>query len=389
MNRSVVVCLAFAADPNLGSEAGAGAALVRSAAEFAATQGFGLVVYTRTKHSADVQQMLSRGVGEIRVIGVDGWKSKALGSSMGFRLESLVWQARVWVRVRRLTRENSVAAIHHMTMASDAMPGAVHFLSRTKVRTIWGPVGSSSVALNTGQSWQSRSLRVLKSLWFTALARRVSVVVSQTDWVAKQLIGGRVSSFVEQNCSVDDEVVTSVRATRMLTPNHGDRVIVVGELIERKRPRLACMAAEYLPITTEMVFVGDGPLRDTLEESFAPLVASGRIKFTGKIPRQEVLHLLAKSSLLLHLASREGAGWVVAESLACGTQVVAVDGSVADCLVRKVLYGGEVVSDSVANDPRALANVINGLVSNSQNPAYAGQWSEARFVRLMGDWYRP
>ncbi|RZL77977.1 MAG: glycosyltransferase family 1 protein [Rhodococcus sp. (in: high G+C Gram-positive bacteria)] len=388
VSRDVVACIAFAADPKLGSEAGAGASLLEAAAFYADMHEMDLVVFTRSKHvSALVGLLPSSNRCNVSVQGVDGWTVKQLGQSMGFRLESIVWQARVWRRLAHLMREFDVKVVHHITLASDAIPGAVHFLRSDGATTVWGPVGSSSVNLNTKGSVLWRSLRILKSVWFSILASRVSVVVCQTDWTKKQYLFRSKALEVEQNCSVDENILSSSRADD-LDLDRGDRVVlVIGELIDRKRPWLGCEAARFLPSKMKIVFVGDGPLRMGLEARYADLIESGKVSFVGRKSRSEVMDMLNKSAGLLHTASREGAGWVVAEALACEKWVVTVEGSGADTLVARVSRGGRVISDRTATDANALARVLISMIEKGVMPAYEGQWSPVRFRDSVSKWY--
>ncbi|MDQ0281333.1 glycosyltransferase involved in cell wall biosynthesis [Rhodococcus fascians] len=185
-----------------------------------------------------------------------------------------------------------------------------------------------------------------------------------------------------------DDALVEMRSANASSESGGiRRVVVVGELIDRKRPWLGCEAVAYLPANVELILVGDGPLRKELETKFSELISAGRIHFLGRISRTEVLTLLSKTDLLLHTARREGAGWVVAEALACGNNVLTVRGSGADCLVARVPNGGAIVDDVIVNDAQALANAIIGLICAGEVPKYEGIWSESRFRIAVESWY--
>lgn len=106
-------------------------------------------------------------------------------------------------------------------------------------------------------------------------------------------------------------------------------VLVVGRLLEHKRPDLALRAFAAVHARRDGVrlgIVGDGPLRGDLERQADELGVAGNVEFYGRIEEdQRVSELVRGTRVLLSLSEREGFGLIVAESLALGTPVVTVD----------------------------------------------------------------
>ncbi len=96
-------------------------------------------------------------------------------------------------------------------------------------------------------------------------------------------------------------------------------VLYVGSLIPLKRVQDLVSVAQSLP-TVRFVVVGGGPLRSDLERSAPP-----NVEFRGPLPREDVLQLMQRSSVLLHPSEYESQGYVFLEALASGMHVVCRD----------------------------------------------------------------
>jgi glycosyltransferase involved in cell wall biosynthesis len=100
----------------------------------------------------------------------------------------------------------------------------------------------------------------------------------------------------------------------------------------------------------ELRLVGDGPLRQALEEQARSLGIAGVVRFLGN--RNDVPAILGELDLFVLSTTRdEGFGVVLVEALAAGLPVIA--SNVAAC--REVLDGGKYGRLVRPGDPRALA----------------------------------
>ncbi len=110
-----------------------------------------------------------------------------------------------------------------------------------------------------------------------------------------------------------------------------------------------------------LVLIGDGAARQSLEALAAELGIAGQVTFTGSIPFEEVPRYLKAADLFAFASVTETQGIVTMEAMAAGLPVVAVDGSGT----RDILQNGK-QGYLVENDPDALAQGLNRLLSNSQ-----------------------
>jgi glycosyltransferase involved in cell wall biosynthesis len=99
--------------------------------------------------------------------------------------------------------------------------------------------------------------------------------------------------------------------------------LFVGSLIGRKGPdiMLRALAEVGLPC----IFVGDGPMRASLERLASKTGVSGRVLFTGALERREVLRYYLNAEALVLPSVSEGVPLVAMEALGAGTPVVASD----------------------------------------------------------------
>lgn len=73
----------------------------------------------------------------------------------------------------------------------------------------------------------------------------------------------------------------------------------------------------------KVLLIGDGPERAALEKLVKALGLHRIVQFVGKVPRNEVIDLMAQSKILLHTSISEGMGYVFLEAAACGCYIVA------------------------------------------------------------------
>lgn len=102
----------------------------------------------------------------------------------------------------------------------------------------------------------------------------------------------------------------------------GKTLLSVGHLIERKGHDLVIRAMPDLP-DFQLLIAGEGPERENLQALGVELGVSGRVRFLGSVPPQEMSQLYNAGDALILASSREGWANVLLEAMACGTPVVA------------------------------------------------------------------
>ncbi|WP_172603633.1 glycosyltransferase [Rhodococcus ruber] len=276
---------------------------------------------------------------------------------------------------------------HHVTFATEALPTMARFLPQG-VHVVLGPFGS---AVSAGPAPLTK--RVAR--WSRgAIARwnlgRADVAIAQNDDVYAAIrTRARAKLYLEPNAVVDltpspeDREVPCVDLSGVChDPRTVRPIVVAGRLIPRKRVDLAIAAMALLRGNgTQMWIIGDGPELGALRAQVEALRLEDQVHFFGEIPRAHLLDVLRMASVLVHLSSQEGAGWVVAEAQSAGAVPVVVKGSGADTVVRLGGFG-EVVSEA---KPALVAASIECAAAS--HPAPTSRWSSDRIVDLLPIWY--
>lgn len=106
-----------------------------------------------------------------------------------------------------------------------------------------------------------------------------------------------------------------------------------------------------------LLLVGDGPQREELEKHCHELGIARGVRFTGRVPFEQVPHYLKAGEMFCYTSLTETQGLVTMEALAAGLPVVAVDATGTRDAVEHGVEG--LLTE---NDPQALAEAIRRLL---------------------------
>jgi glycosyltransferase involved in cell wall biosynthesis len=199
-----------------------------------------------------------------------------------------------------------------------------------------------------------------------AATRTANGVAAASHAIAREVAGGvgRSPAVAVLHPGVDLE-----RFSPRPLPDGPPRVLVLGALVEWKRPELALQVAERLPhvhITIAgAALPGDG---QALERRLRA-TAGPNVTIAG--PVEDVPRALAEHHALLHCADREPYGMVLVEALAAGRPVVAPGAAGPKEILGEGLYG--------PGDAEAAADEIAKALADPQAPTRARHRAEAHF----------
>ena len=162
-------------------------------------------------------------------------------------------------------------------------------------------------------------------------ARRSAVALAKARETAERLktIGARSVVFLSEVAWPDDEIERLAALNSL--PQHKVnpfRFISIGRLLHWKGFHLGIMAFAKLVQKypqSEYWIVGDGPERHNLEWLAKRLGVADKVKFWGKLPREEALKKLGECNVLLHPSLHDSGGWVCMEAMAAGRPVICLD----------------------------------------------------------------
>ena len=138
-------------------------------------------------------------------------------------------------------------------------------------------------------------------------------------------------------------------------------VLFVGNLVAVKRlDRLLEAVALLLPRRPDLrvSLVGDGVMREELEAKARALAVSGRVRFEGARPFEEVVHWLRRARLMVMTSDMEGLPQAMIEAMSCGVPVVIAETGDVTTLARH----GENAWIVDAPTPEAFAEAIDRLL---------------------------
>jgi glycosyltransferase involved in cell wall biosynthesis len=136
----------------------------------------------------------------------------------------------------------------------------------------------------------------------------------------------------------------------------------VGRLVGRKRTdALLEMLARLERNDLRLVVIGSGPERNALEEQAARLGVTSQVTFTGFIPEQRKIDLLAAADIYVSTSQHEGFGLVFLEAMAQGLPIVCYDhGGQTDYLTTGI--NGAVLP---LNDFDGFVQAVSHLVADA------------------------
>ncbi|PZD73191.1 GDP-mannose-dependent alpha-mannosyltransferase [Acaryochloris thomasi RCC1774] len=141
------------------------------------------------------------------------------------------------------------------------------------------------------------------------------------------------------------------------------RLVFVGRLTPDKGWGFTCHAARQLikavnPADVSLIIVGDGPLRESLEQDLGSLFT--HVHLLGRIPPQQMPALLANSDIHVTASAKETTGLTVLEASASGIPILAPRaGGVVD-----YIYDGQTGFLFNPQDPEDFVQKLRFLIEN-------------------------
>jgi len=220
--------------------------------------------------------------------------------------------------------------------------------------------------------WKGSFLAILHLLLVRGFHHVVAMTESMSTQVAVYL--GRtpevIGNFVDE---------TALEKYRRTSPNFGElRFVFVGSLSVRKRPLLLIQAVKKLNAQGHKVkvdFIGDGPLKKSLEEDINKYGLSEVIRIHGHL--DELHHIVASADVFVLPSTSEGVSRACLEALCLGVPAVLrdVDGNseLIDVGVNGFLF----------SDDSKLSNVMLSAAELARKQQGAGA-----LVSLLPSGYR-
>ena len=121
------------------------------------------------------------------------------------------------------------------------------------------------------------------------------------------------------------------------TINEVKSFVYVGGFINRKYPStvITALSQVYKKDPFEMTYIGEGDDKKQIQKRFDELGCNGKLTFTGRIPREDVIQYLKQSDVFVMISRGEIFGLVYLEAMALGCITIAarhegIDGIIED-----------------------------------------------------------
>jgi len=384
-----VLVSAYACDPTSGSEPGAGWSWVVGLAEHC-----DVTVLTRVNNADAVRRGLAdAGLQErVSVETFDlsartlAFKRRRILPTQGYYF---LWQLGLIGKIRELHSARPFDLVHHVTFGTYWMPSGA---ALSGLPCVIGPAGGA----------ESTPRGLLMSLGMRGLAEEVVRRVTRDVFellpaVRRSLRQATViPTTSESECRVrrlggtTAPVMAHVgfRGDQMPAEGHdtpdGDaafRVLVASRLIAWKGQHLAIAAfAEAGIAGARLTVLGSGPEEARLRRIAASLNVADRCDFIRRLPSAEdVEALMRRSDVLVHLATHESGGMVVAEAMGCGLPCIVLDHG-GPALLVKGGGGVAVPSGSRATTVSAVAQVLRSLADDTASRTRLGECAHQRVL---------
>lgn len=155
----------------------------------------------------------------------------------------------------------------------------------------------------------------------------------------------------------------------------GATIASVGNLVPEKGHELVITASSLLPDNIEVLIVGEGPQRPSLQRLVAQLGLHQRVKLLGALPQTRLRSLYGACDALVLASSREGWPNVLLEAMACGTPVVAAKVGGVPEIVTELAVGRLVAERTPDAFAQAIAEVLRASPNRDAIRAFAERYS--------------
>jgi len=372
--RLRVLVSAYSCLPGRGSEPGVGWNSVKSLAAH-----HDLWVLTRENNRSAIDEELAlRPIERLNFLYYDSpkWLCWWKKGSRGVQLYYYLWQLGAIGVARKAHQEIGFDLGHHVTFVKYWVPSFLAFLD---IPYLWGPVGGGESTPRGFHKtfnwrgkiyeWQRSTARFLAHLdpLVRLTAKRASLAIATSAETADA-----VKRLKVKRCKIMTQVGLTEEELSFFDRfepdnNAGKYFLSIGNLLHWKGFHLGLEAfaqAKTLHQSHEYWFIGDGPQRRSLQKMAGELGVADRVRFLGKIPRQQVLQHLKGCIALLHPSLHESGGFVCAEALAAGTPVICLDHGGPGVLVPPnggVLVEATNPTDVIKKISEAMANIFNSV----------------------------
>ncbi len=170
-------------------------------------------------------------------------------------------------------------------------------------------------------------------------AKYTDAFISVADAMTQQMLAegiGRPEMFTTAYSAIDEDVFLSPVPQEQIAafrkqhdiPSNAVVLISIGRLFYLKGHEYIIESAKTIAKQFPNVvwlFVGDGLLKNNLQQRIKSAGLENQFRFTGLVPPQQIPLVLQASDILVHCSLREGLARVLPQAMLCGKATIAFD----------------------------------------------------------------
>lgn len=387
-HRLKVLISAYACEPNRGSEPGVGWNMVKTLAE-----NHELWVLVSAVHRDGIEQEITQNpMPDVHFIYLDVPFWRGLKIEKLFAVHYYLWQFTSYKKARELSKEIQFDLGHHVTYVKYWSPSLLAFLG---LPFVWGPVGGGESApfkfytTFVGKGRLRERIRTFVQYashfdpFVRLTARRASAALATTEETAARMrqLNVRVPVHIEQAIAMSEDEIERLQNIP-IRENSPFRVLSIGRLLDWKGFHFGIEAFARLQQDipeSEYWIIGDGPYEATLKQLAQTLGVADKVRFLGKLSRDEVLQSLSDCDALVHPSLHESGGTVCLEAMSAGRPVICLD------LGGPAIHVTEASGFAIpANTPeQAIADLAKAMHQLASDSTLLKQMSDASRQRVQ------
>lgn len=269
---------------------------------------------------------------------------------------------------------------------SSALNHCLDAVTTKKIRVLFS-------TLNDGNSFARRVRRATSVRWISREANALSSktipqkiadalsfhlpyrIIALSTEAQKSLC--RLLPFARKKIILLPNTVVLPQLEEKIPGASGPLILSVGRLDRQKNPylfihALAALARSGHKFTA--VMVGDGPLREALQQEISALGLNEKVTLTGHLPHDQVLQLYRKAYVFVSTSRWEGSPNVLLEAMSYGVPVIATKVGGAPDIIKNKEEGILIPSD----DQNALLTALTCLLGDDTLRAKIGAGGRTR-----------
>jgi glycosyltransferase involved in cell wall biosynthesis len=384
-----VLVSAYSCEPGRGSEPGVGWNCVRQAARF-----HDVWVLTQEEGHQGIKAALAgEALPGVRFVYLDlppwalFWKKGLWGAQVHYCL----WQLAAYFAGRRLHRKVGFDLVHHVTYGAFWYPTLLPFLP---IPFIWGPIGAGYPCprifhrefsfRGRANEWARQALLAVSRLdpIRRQTEKRASVILAVSPVTVEQLRPkNREKALLFSQVGVGWKEIARFPEKRS---NDGRpfRLLSVGRLLHWKGFALGIKAFalfnQQYP-NSEYCIIGDGPERTKLSQLVCSMGLSDAVQLLGTLSREDYLHELVNSDVLVHPSLHEPGAYVIAEAMAARLPVICSDFGEPASIVSPETG----IRVPLASPECVVAGISRACALLAANPSVCNRMGDAARQRIL------